>query len=149
MKRFFAITLALSLFLSLSACGSTAIEPQDQAAPEETEDAKEPADVSATSLEDVDTTLLESITVTYEMDETLNQALVTVTNTGASIFSGTINVSFQNAAGDSVGQGSIFIEDLTTGNDIDAKIDLSAMTNVEFSYHIRSYTFMDPGNTGD
>lgn len=130
MKKSIKLFLALILCLSLVGCNGvpSASSTPDPAVSDEQNEFEE---------------LLSDIVIEMDIDQVLSQAVVTITNNSSMIFDGTVHVHFKNSEKKSVGDDSIFVESLASGNGTYARISISEADNIEMTYSIGDYTFTE------
>lgn len=157
MKRIYALMLSVIMILTLTACGDSedvleseqnsveeqnSIEEQIQEEVQPEEPAEENPNVN-------DEDLLKDIVVTYEVDEMMQQAIVTIENTGSMTFDSSVGVHFQNSSGKSIGDDMIFVESLAAGNSTYARINLNEIDVADFDYNFNSPSFeAGPASSG-
>lgn len=144
MKRIYALALILAMALALTACGDSedALEAEQDSVEEQIQGEVQPEEEPAEETPNVnDEDLLKDIVVTYEVDEMMRQAIVTIENTGSMTFDSSVGVHFQNSSGKSIGDDMIFVESLAAGNSTYARIDLDEIDVADFDYNFNSPSF--------
>jgi|GEM_PF-2556612 len=139
MKKLSCIVFSLLLIALLAACGKTTTPTPSQtpeSMPTPSPETAEPLSNSIGNLED--------IKVTYETDNALNQAIVTVKNGGPYTFTGDIHVYFYDSNNKQVGYDMIIIENLKADNSTYARINLSKTPVASFNYrYAQGYSFTE------
>jgi len=131
MKKLSYFVFSLLLIALLSSCGK-------KTAPSSTQ-APESSPVPTPTLGN-----LEDIKVTSEVDNTLNQAIVTVKNDSPYTFTGDIHVYFYDLNDKQVGYDMLIIENLKAGNSTYARINLSKTPAPSFKYRFaQGYSFAE------
>lgn len=163
MKRIISVLLISMLLLSLPGCSNSSTPVVSASTPLDSQSV--PSSSSSTLVDDptIDNStlvssstadsstqnsddfaeLLDDILVEMEIDHTLSQAIVTISNASSMTFDGNISVSFKNFSNNYVGTDMIFVEDLTAGNWTYARINISETENIEMTYNIVTYQFTE------
>mgnify|MGYP002800806241 CR=1 FL=1 len=152
MKRVFPLMLSLVMALTLTACGGSGSgtnEEQDSIDAQTQDEAQLEEGASEEKGEANDEALLENIIVTYKVDEMMQEAIVTIENTGSMTFDSSVGVYFQNSTGKSIGDDMIFVESLPAGNSTYARIKLDDIDVTDFDYSFVDYSFTEGADTSN
>lgn len=154
MKKKLVLFLGAIVTLSLTACSSSGslagTTPSPSPSIHESTPVVSPSlfpspTPSAETASEVDKAeTFDKISVTMELDETLSQAIVTITNNSTYIFDGNVSVYFKDAQGKTKANDMIFVERLTPGNFTYARInldDISVIHTLEYEIS-RTATFI-------
>lgn len=141
MKKLLSVLLAVLMLLTVAGCGASdhGADASVPATTEESESAPFQSSSDSSSYEE----FLENISVEMEIDRTLAQAIVTISNNSPLTFDGDVHVRFKDSSNKSVGNDTIFVEELTAGNWSYARINISETANIEMTYTIRNYKFTE------
>lgn len=141
MKKLVALILALCFLLSgcSNPTGKTQSDITDTTASTES-DSNETSQPSDNELTKDDTEAkLDLISVTFNPDPMMGDAIVFIENNSDQIFTGVVYIEFYDAAGSMVGDASVYPEDLGPGNTTYTRIGVKSTDGLTMDYSFGKY----------